>query len=66
LDAFEASARCLAAEVVVSDKIGGRHFPALPAVGPKTRSRVRDLFTAHIRNPHTRRAYRNAALRFSE
>lgn len=27
---------------------------------------MRDFFTAHIRNPHTRRAYRNAALRFSD
>jgi site-specific recombinase XerD len=33
---------------------------------PKARTRVRDFFTAHIRNPNTRRAYRNAALRFSE
>jgi len=42
------------------------HFPALFVADPKARSRVRDFFTAHIRNPNTRRAYRNAALRFSE
>ncbi len=42
------------------------HFPTLFVADPKARSRVRDFFTAHIRNPNTRRAYRNAALRFSE
>jgi len=40
-------------------------FPALFVCEPKARRRVRDFFTAHIRNPHTRRAYRNAAVRFS-
>jgi integrase/recombinase XerD len=41
-------------------------FPALFVPEPKARTRVRDFFTAHIRNPHTRRAYWNAAARFSE
>ncbi len=41
-------------------------FPALFVADPKARSRMRDFFTAHIRNPNTRRAYRNALLRFSE
>ena len=41
-------------------------FPALFVAEPKARSRVRDFFTTHVRNPNTRRAYRNAALRFSE
>jgi len=45
---------------------GSGHFPALFVANSKARSRVRDFFTAHIRNPNTRRAYRNAALRFSE
>lgn len=41
-------------------------YPALFVAEPKARRRVRDFFTAHIRNPHTRRAYRNATLRFSD
>jgi integrase/recombinase XerD len=49
----------------VPGKSGG-NVPALFVGDTKARSRVRDFFTAHIRNPHTRRAYHNAALRFSE
>jgi integrase/recombinase XerD len=51
---------------VVSGKSGGNQFPALFMAGQKARTRVRDFFTAHIRNPNTRRAYLNAALRFSD
>jgi site-specific recombinase XerD len=46
--------------------IGKDRFPALFVATPKARARVRDFFTAHIRNQNTRRAYRNATLRFSE
>ncbi len=53
-------------DLTVSGKSGPSQFPALFVADPKTRTRVRDFFTAHIRNPNTRRAYRNAALRFSE
>jgi site-specific recombinase XerD len=52
-------------ELSVSDKSGASHLPALFLRDPKGRRRVLDFFTAHIRNPHTRRAYRNAAVRFS-
>lgn len=53
-------------KLAVSGKSGPRQFPALFVGDSKTRKRVRDFFTAHIRNSNTRRAYRNAALRFSE
>jgi site-specific recombinase XerD len=32
---------------------------------PKTRTRFRDFFSSHIRNPHTRRAYLEAVRQFS-
>lgn len=53
-------------ELTVSGKREASQFPALFVAEPRARNRVCDFFTAHIRNPHTRRAYRNAALRFSE
>jgi hypothetical protein len=39
-----------------------RPLPALFTGDAKARSRVRDLFPAHIRNPHTQRP---AALRYA-
>ena len=32
---------------------------------PETRTRMRDFFSSHIRNPNTRRAYREAVRQFS-
>lgn len=52
-------------ELVVTPKSGQNQLPTLFVADPKARNRVRDFFTAHIRNPNTRRAYRNAAIRFS-
>ncbi len=53
-------------ETTLAVRSSAGQFPALFVADPKARNRVRDFFTAHIRNPNTRRAYRNAALRFSE
>ena len=42
--------------------------PALPSVftvRPEARTRLRDFFSSHIRNPNTRRAYREAVRQFS-
>lgn len=40
---------------------GGIGLPALFSPDPTTAKRVFEFFTAHIRNPHTRRAYARAA-----
>ena len=32
---------------------------------PEARTRMRDFFSSHIRNPNTRRAYREAVRQFS-
>jgi integrase/recombinase XerD len=42
--------------------------PSLPSVftaRPEARTRMRDFFSSHIRNPNTRRAYREAVRQFS-
>ena len=39
--------------------------PALFSARPEARARLRDFFTAHIRNRHTRRAYAEAVRQFS-
>ena len=40
-------------------------LPSLFTVKPETRARMRDFFSSHIRNPHTRRAYMEAVRQFS-
>ena len=40
-------------------------LPALFTARPEARTRMRDFFSSHIRNPNTRRAYREAVRQFS-
>ena len=39
--------------------------PSVFTARPEARTRMRDLFSSHIRNPNTRRAYREAVRQFS-
>ncbi|MBB5058830.1 site-specific recombinase XerD [Granulicella aggregans] len=41
-------------------------LPSIFTVRPEARTRMRDFFSSHIRNPNTRRAYREAVRQFSE
>src|SRR5260370_10463726 len=43
----------------------GTSLPSIFTVRPEARTRMRDFFSSHIRNPNTRRAYREAARQFS-
>jgi site-specific recombinase XerD len=43
----------------------GASLPSIFTVQPKARARLRDFFSSHIRNPNTRRAYREAVRQFS-
>jgi integrase/recombinase XerD len=40
-------------------------LPSLFTARPEARTRLRDFFSSHIRNPNTRRAYREAVRQFS-
>jgi len=40
-------------------------LPSIFTVRPDARTRLRDFFSSHIRNPNTRRAYREAVRQFS-
>jgi integrase/recombinase XerD len=40
-------------------------LPAIFTARPESRTRLRDFFSSHIRNPNTRRAYREAVRQFS-
>jgi integrase/recombinase XerD len=40
-------------------------LPSLFLARPAARTRLRDFFSSHLRNPHTRRAYREAVRQFS-
>jgi hypothetical protein len=40
-------------------------LPSLFLARPQARTRMRDFFSSHIRNPNTRRAYREAVRQFS-
>jgi integrase/recombinase XerD len=40
-------------------------LPSIFTARPEARTRMRDFFSSHIRNPHTRRAYREAVRQFS-
>lgn len=44
---------------------GGTGLPALLAADPATARRVLEFFVAHLRNPHTRRAYARAVGEFA-
>ena len=48
--------------------ISGRAAASLPTIftaRPEAKTRMRDFFSSHIRNPNTRRAYREAVRQFS-
>ena len=47
------------------ERIGVGRLPALLAPDPDAERRVIEFFTAHIRNPNTRRAYAQAAAGFA-
>jgi site-specific recombinase XerD len=40
-------------------------LPSIFTARPDARTRMRDFFSSHIRNPNTRRAYREAVRQFS-
>lgn len=40
-------------------------WPSIFLARPQARNRMRDFFSSHIRNPNTRRAYREAVKQFS-
>ena len=40
-------------------------LPSVFTARPEARRRMRDFFSSHIRNPHIRRAYREAVRQFS-
>lgn len=44
---------------------GSSALPSIFTARPEARTRMRDFFSSHIRNPNTRRAYREAAKQFS-
>ncbi len=44
---------------------GSSSLPSVFTARPEARSRLRDFFTSHIRNPNTRRAYMEAVRQFS-
>ena len=47
------------------ERIGEGRLPALLTPDPAAERRVSEFFTAHIRNPHTRKAYARAAAGFA-
>ena len=46
--------------------VAGRLPAIIEAAGPRAREKFLEFFTAHIRNPNTRRAYLRACVRFLE
>ena len=45
--------------------VGSASLPSIFSARPEARTRLRDFFSSHIRNPNTRRAYREAVRQFS-
>ncbi|MBB5060815.1 site-specific recombinase XerD [Granulicella aggregans] len=45
--------------------LGAASLPSVFTGRPEARTRMRDFFSSHIRNPNTRRAYREAVRQFS-
>ena len=54
-----------AATALPVERSGTGRGPALVAPDPRAGRRVLEFFTAHIRNPHTRKAYARAAAGFA-
>ena len=54
-----------AATALPVERNGASPLPALFAPDPRAARRVVEFFTAHIRNPHTRKAYAEAAAGFA-
>ena len=54
-----------AATALPAERSGAGRGPALFAPDPRAARRVVEFFTAHIRNPHTRKAYDRAAAGFA-
>jgi len=54
-----------AAPCAGNDLVSGRALPAIiETAGPRAKEKFLEFFTAHIRNPNTRRAYLRACARF--
>jgi integrase/recombinase XerD len=53
----------MTSEVLLSS--AGTSLPSIFTARPEARTRMRDFFSSHIRNPNTRRAYREAVRQFS-
>ena len=52
-------------ELLSLQRAEGASLPSVFTVRSEARTRLRDFFSSHIRNPHTRRAYREAVRQFS-
>jgi site-specific recombinase XerD len=65
LSAEEPGRSLIVAGAAEIQPIAGVTLPALFSPDPATAQRVFEFFTAHIRNPHTRRAYAKAAGAFA-
>jgi site-specific recombinase XerD len=50
---------------IISLPGSGTSLPSIFTARPEARARMRDFFSSHIRNPNTRRAYREAVRQFS-
>ena len=46
-------------------RVESSSLPSIFTARPEARTRMRDFFSSHIRNPNTRRAYREAVRQFS-
>ena len=51
--------------LAVTPSFAGSSLPSIFTARPEARTRLRDFFSSHIRNPNTRRAYREAVRQFS-
>jgi integrase/recombinase XerD len=52
-------------ELALTPVPGSPSLPALFVARPAAKARLRDFFSSHVRNPHTRRAYLEAVRQFS-
>ena len=50
---------------LASSSLTASSVPSIFTARPEARTRMRDFFSSHIRNPNTRRAYREAVRQFS-
>jgi integrase/recombinase XerD len=51
---------------LASSSLTQSSLPSIFTARPEARTRMRDFFSSHIRNPNTRRAYREAVRQFSD